>query len=955
VTWVIRTEYATSVITAHDAFGNVIAARDAFGNVKDSSDLHGVQSKSAFDGFGRAYFSANSLGGASLVKYAWCSSGPHCPSGAVYLVDTSYAIGAGTARAPETWVYFDKLSREVLRVQQGFGAGQYIAVSKSYDALGRVINVSEPYFTNSPTATDSSIVGAAAAGSSIYGTTTEYDNLGRVVSVTPPNGMPTTTDYSGLVTTVTLPANASYQVESKIKTQNHLGQTIEIDDSIGSLINTYDASGNIRSVYRGGQDGKHATVTMDYDALGRKTNLNDPDLGVWTYTYNPVGEQLTQSSGTNGKTCVATQYDGQGRTLNKSDYVNTGGTCDGAPDVHATWTYDSWSNGNGLGALAQSTSTDNGIATTHTPSYDNSGRVTQVATTTSSSTYTANYVEGSTYDQYGRPFQSFFSSSLPSASFAETAELYQYNALGYAYQVRDAENGLVGQIYRQILTMDARGNVLTEVHGGNNALTTTRTYHPQMGWLTGISTPGIQNLTYHYDDLGNQLSRTDNSSGGAAINEQFDYDILQRLLKQTQIRTAAQGGNVVTNFGYDSLGNPSGATYGTKNATCTATGELNPGSAVALGPDAISSNTVNGVALQYCYDARGNQTRILSGGVAQQANSYTADDKLRQVQTVNGYISHASVFAYGPERQRVARIDYLNNAGSGTANTTHYIGGAEIIGPDTASPTLKRYLPGLILSISGGVTSYEYLFTDNLGSTHRITDQNGTLQTNGQQSFTAFGQRADIATGNTMDPNLAFNFADTLTHHGFTGQEQLDESGLVHMNGRIYSPGTMRFTSPDPFVQDPSDMQSYNRYSYVMNNPLTHTDPSGYWGHRQQGYLRTAAAIAITVVTSGAASEMVVAGETAEAAGLVVAGGAAAGYVQTGNLKGAVLGGIEAGLDFGIGQTLPFDGSNANPVGNVTAHAASGGVMSVLRGGKFGHGFVSAGLSAAIDPHLGML
>jgi len=179
------------------------------------------------------------------------------------------------------------------------------------------------------------------------------------------------------------------------------------------------------------------------------------------------------------------------------------------------------------------------------------------------------------------------------------------------------------------------------------------------------------------------------------------------------------------------------------------------------------------------------------------------------------------------------------------------------------------------------------------------------------------------------------------------------------MNGRIYSPGTMRFTSPDPFVQEPNNLQSYNRYSYVMNNPLTHTDPSGYWGHKQQGYLRGVAAIAITVVTAGTASwasEAIIAGDasaTAEAgaayASIVVAGGAAAGYVQTGNMKGAVLGGLEAGLDVGINAQVPYSG---NAAGNVAAHAVSGGVLEVLRGGKFGNGFISAGLTAAISPHL---
>jgi len=48
------------------------------------------------------------------------------------------------------------------------------------------------------------------------------------------------------------------------------------------------------------------------------------------------------------------------------------------------------------------------------------------------------------------------------------------------------------------------------------------------------------------------------------------------------------------------------------------------------------------------------------------------------------------------------------------------------------------------------------------------------------------------------------------------------------MNGRIYDPLLGRFLSSDRYVQFPNDLQSYNRYSYVLNNPLTHNDPSGY-------------------------------------------------------------------------------------------------------------------------------
>ena len=48
------------------------------------------------------------------------------------------------------------------------------------------------------------------------------------------------------------------------------------------------------------------------------------------------------------------------------------------------------------------------------------------------------------------------------------------------------------------------------------------------------------------------------------------------------------------------------------------------------------------------------------------------------------------------------------------------------------------------------------------------------------------------------------------------------------MNGRIYDPQHKQFLSPDPFIQAPLNTQSFNRYAYVLNNPMKYTDPSGY-------------------------------------------------------------------------------------------------------------------------------
>jgi RHS repeat-associated protein len=66
------------------------------------------------------------------------------------------------------------------------------------------------------------------------------------------------------------------------------------------------------------------------------------------------------------------------------------------------------------------------------------------------------------------------------------------------------------------------------------------------------------------------------------------------------------------------------------------------------------------------------------------------------------------------------------------------------------------------------------------------------------------------------------------TERGYTGHEHLDTVGLIHMNGRVQDPVLGRFISADPLIQAPYSTQSHNRYSYVWNNPVSLTDPSGF-------------------------------------------------------------------------------------------------------------------------------
>jgi RHS repeat-associated protein len=94
-------------------------------------------------------------------------------------------------------------------------------------------------------------------------------------------------------------------------------------------------------------------------------------------------------------------------------------------------------------------------------------------------------------------------------------------------------------------------------------------------------------------------------------------------------------------------------------------------------------------------------------------------------------------------------------------------------------------------------------------------------------SFASYGKRRNAA-GWTGDLAAGdWTQITATTRRGYTEHEMLDNLTLEHVNGRAYDPVTGRFMSADPYVTDPMNSQSFNRYSYVLNNPLALTDPSG--------------------------------------------------------------------------------------------------------------------------------
>ena len=115
---------------------------------------------------------------------------------------------------------------------------------------------------------------------------------------------------------------------------------------------------------------------------------------------------------------------------------------------------------------------------------------------------------------------------------------------------------------------------------------------------------------------------------------------------------------------------------------------------------------------------------------------------------------------------------------------------------------------------SDETTSTRYFHKDHLGSISIITDEAGAVVE--RLSYDAWGKRRNA--DGTDDPAGSIT---SQTTRGFTGHEELDWVGLVHMNGRVYDPLLARFGTADPMTESPFSMQGWNRYSYVGNSPLT--------------------------------------------------------------------------------------------------------------------------------------
>lgn len=739
------------------------------------------------------------------------------------------------------WTYSDALGRTVENLGRSL-AGGFTETLTEYDHQGHTKRTSKPFFP----------------GDTIYWNTPHYDLLDRVDQVTQDlgsidgtatAGSPTgaysiqSTHYSGMSITSSTTVNG--QIRTRTEQKNMLGKVSSATDANGVLISyTYDAGGNLTDTH----DPSGNTVHIDYDGRGRKWRSADPDLGQWTYTYNGFGDLLTQTDAKNQT--VTMTYDALGRTTTKTDAAGT-----------ATWLYDV-APGAGIGKLAATIGAPDSVLKTpcvapdsvpntvptsgnramRWATYNTLGELIESSECTDGDTFTAQYE----YDGAGRQSAVRY----PEVQGERFSIKYHYTSQGFLQYVYDAADN---KVYWEAKSENAAGQVTDEQT--RNGVETISTRNPSTGWLlaqTAISQADgnnlIQGLKYKFDEAGNLQKRMRSEPRDMADStETFGYDSLDRVTSSEVKVPLNNGYDASEGFHYDNLGNLTQKDGKTYSYTGCASGG---------GPHAVC--TVGG-GTPFGYDPNGNMTSGNGRTV-----TYNGANKVTQISQASGAQGSGTDvvnFAYGADGNRVvqlvgtrpsdstdvvesSRTIYVGLGGTGksiyerttrgsTIEHVHFIYAGNAHGGNAFA--LRVATEGS--STAAGTTSraasitYKYNHFDHLGSVTAMSDEMGLVgPASGGANATVMGYDVWGARRNPDGTSAGTSsFPVQVGHREFTGHETIPSVGLVNMNGRVYDPELGRFLSPDPNVQVVTDLQSYNRYSYVLNNPLRYTDPTGYF------------------------------------------------------------------------------------------------------------------------------
>lgn len=928
----------------------------------------------AYDSFGRKIRENRADGTYTVTEYKLCqvpgqSVDPLCASPVShggfthtlewYVKETSYGTNGVPLAAP-SYQFHDILGRAVRTRNDGFfhrdAAFRMPTIQDTvYNALGQTVFKSIPYLIQ---------------GGLPWWSSYEYDAVGRVVKETSPDGNEIQTTYNGLVVTVT---NALNQVKTIYK--NALGQTERIVDNLGSeVLYAYDALGQLTETNANG-----SLTKLSYDVRGRKTSMQDPAMGRWDYAYNVFGELVWQKDSLGQVTTMS--YDVLGRMRQRTE-----------PDLVSNWYYDQRADGTscgaGIGKLCEATA-NNGYRRLHT--YDAMGRPTSTSNVLDNAAQPA--VTSQVYDSVtGRLIEQ----TWPTGSKV----IYEYTTAGsewtagHLLRVRGVDGVTEMQLW-QALDKDPQGRLTAFLNG--NGVVTAKNIEQATGktnsiksTLNGQAEGNVLDHSYTYDKLGNLLTRSDANTG---VAESFSYDSLNRLSL-----TSTLGGGLTTQQQvqvlYDARGNikyKSDVGYYHYDAqrpnrlTAITIGQENWGG--AMGSVTVANTGTK--ALAYAFDdylpgvqtidlgqgnvamGNGNLMYTVSQDSASGAHTvrweeYTSFNKIRQMRfgslsnpndPTNAVADRTVDLVYGPEHQRLRQtVQLTSNAPSHMeAGTTWYMNGPDSLGLSYEKEVKAN---GLIehkhyLSAGGEVFAQytkregnlngkpaqqvSYFHHDHLGSLAVITNEAGQVVE--RLAYDPWGKRR--FTDGNRDNNDTLTSANT--KRGYTMHEHMDEMGVINMNGRVYDPAIGRFLTADPHIQSPGDLQSFNRYSYVLNNPLAYTDPTGYFSFKK--FFRAVVAIVVAVVIAVYVMPAILAAAPSASAALgtlgakVVTGAVAGGVssaIQAGSGKAFWRGALTGALFAAAGQV-----GAANSPATYAAHAGAGCVSSVAGGGKCGQGALS--------------
>ena len=676
-------------------------------------------------------------------------------------------------------------------------------VDTTYDLLGRVYTVSNPYrSTSDPT----------------YGITTyQYDALSRPKQVIPPDGTQTTNNISASYTNNCV--TAADQASKKVTTcSNSLGYLTQVfEDPSGLNYETdymLDPLGNILTVTQKGgstNSSNYRVRNYTYDFLSHLTQSVDPEAGTVNYSYDSNGNLLSKTSPAPNQTGTQTVtisycYDALHRTTAKAYTYspNTPPTCSGTPPTFpspvATYLYDaSTVNGttllNPIGRLSQS-SVSASVQSLY--SYDTMGRVKGHYQTTpqyASSPFQVN----TTYDAAGDPTSTQYESGNGTTNITYS---YTNNNVGLpttltSSLVDSSHPGTLGSNISygpQSAPVQALyGNSLTETAAFNSTFEPCRVNLNSSGTAlancsSSAPTGTVLDLALGYNSgtSNNGNVATLSATGQQTFNRSYGYDAVNRLT--TYSDSASSQACKGLSWGYDGWGNL--LSQQTTSGTC-----LQFSSGVG---------TNNQLSSPYRYDAAGNMTYDGTN-----TYYYDAENRLVQVNGTQGACTSATAcYTYDAEGRRVEKFTSSQTKDYVYDNQNRVI--AEFLPSQWA--TGYAYLGGQLLAEYTQGTTY-FVTKDHLGSARLVSAVNASVVDS--MDYYPYGIQMAGA---------------TTTTHKFTGDERDSETSMDHTPFRQYSSSVERWMTPDPAglaVADPTNPQSWNRYAYVLNNPLALADPTG--------------------------------------------------------------------------------------------------------------------------------